>query len=164
MLKAQNAFTTKNMEILKENYFSYYSEHPYDLVNAYSGLETALTNLKNKGIALAVATNKPQNLAEVITERLYGGSLFTYVFGATPNRILKPDPQIVEEILAVSGFKKEETVMVGDLDVDILTGINAGISTICVKWGYATPEREINLKKLKIDYIVNTPEELQEIF
>ena len=57
---------------------------------------------------------------------------------------MKPDPEIVGEVLRASGLRSDEAVMVGDSGTDMLTAANGGIEGIAVGWGYrpmsATPQ------------------------
>ena len=47
----------------------------------------------------------------------------------------KPDPFIVNKVLADQQWNREETLMVGDTDKDILVGKNAGVATCAVTYG-----------------------------
>ena len=73
---------------------------------------------------------------------------------------IKPDPQIVGEAMAaIEGITKEEVVYCGDSDVDMMTGMNAGVRTIGVTWGFRTREEIASYSPWKI---VDKAEEITE--
>ena len=62
-----------------------------------------------------------------------------YATGKSPIFIGKPEPTMIYELMKKFGASREETVVVGDrLYTDIMSGINAGVDTICVLSGEAT--------------------------
>jgi phosphoglycolate phosphatase len=69
----------------------------------------------------------------------------------------KPAPDTVEKALEALGLSKEETVYVGDSDVDIQTAKNAGLPCISVTWGFRD---EAFLKKHGAQQIIRKPFEL----
>ena len=69
----------------------------------------------------------------------------------------KPDAEPVLKILDALGFIADETLVVGDMDVDILMGANAGANTCGVTWGNGTRE---SLKEAGADFIIDRMEEL----
>ena len=60
--------------------------------------------------------------------------------GNVPEVPVKPDPTFVYETMKNLGVKPSEAVYIGDSDVDIRTGKNAGIDYISVDWGFRTRE------------------------
>ena len=60
------------------------------------------------------------------------------VYGSREGVLNKPDPSTANEIAAMMGLDNSEIMYVGDSDVDIRTGINAGIDHISVDWGFRT--------------------------
>lgn len=48
----------------------------------------------------------------------------------------KPAPDSVNELLRTFGYRREESVYIGDSDVDIMTAENAGVDCISVDWGF----------------------------
>jgi phosphoglycolate phosphatase len=52
----------------------------------------------------------------------------------------KPSPELVYMIMDKRGCSKEQTVYIGDSDVDIMTARNAGTDCIAVEWGFRSRE------------------------
>ena len=72
----------------------------------------------------------------------------------------KPKPEPVLKTLATMQFEANETLVVGDMAVDILMGANAGAKTCGVTWGNGTKEE---LQKAGADFIIDNMQELIEI-
>lgn len=67
-------------------------------------------------------------------------SMITASTGKTPVYLGKPNPQVVDLCLSLTGFSREETLVVGDrLYTDIACGINGGVDTCVVFTGEAKP-------------------------
>ena len=90
---------------------------------------------------LAVASNKYQDGAEKLVHHFFGEYDFVRILGQRDGQPIKPDPAIVDQILAeVPSITKSETVYVGDSNVDMQTGANAEVRTIGVTWGFRSRE------------------------
>ena len=77
----------------------------------------------------------------MLIERLFGDYEFISILGQRAGKPIKPDPQIVREAMEAFGeISNSEVVYCGDSDVDMLTGMNAGVKTIGVTWGFRTRE------------------------
>lgn len=64
-----------------------------------------------------------------------------YATGLEPTVIGKPEPTMLEMALKLTGYAKEDAVMIGDrLYTDIASGVNADIDTIAVLSGEASFE------------------------
>ena len=134
----------------------YYEKHKSDFTKPYDGIEELLIALKETGIKTAVVSNKPHEFAVEIVERYFAKS-FDIVFGKREGYLAKPDPTTVIETLNHFKCKKEEAVYIGDSDVDMFTGKNAGLFSIGVAWGFRGAEE---LSAAGADKIVYTSEEL----
>ena len=95
-----------------------------------------LKGLKEKGIKIAVVSNKPDSTLQPLLPHFFEDGLIDYAFGARENVPLKPDPAAVNEVLALCGLTPEDAVYVGDTGTDMQTGKNAGIFTVGVLWGF----------------------------
>lgn len=122
-------------EQVYERFCSYYGEHKYDKTRPYEGMTQMLTNLREKGIKLAVVTNKAHVFAREMVER-YFGNLFDDVFGSIEGFPKKPDPYWVNEALKKIGVAPENAVYVGDSSVDMLTAKAAAVFSCGVLWGF----------------------------
>ena len=116
-------------------YRPYYGEHAQIKTGPYPGMTEALAALKAGGVRLAVVSNKPDPTAKQLAAHYFPG-LFEVTVGAVDGRAVKPAPDALLEAMAVLGVGPEETVYVGDSDVDIETAKNAGMPCISVAWGF----------------------------
>ena len=136
-----------------------YTAHSANKTRAYEGMPGALAGLKAAGVCMAVLTNKPHAAAGPIVERYYPG-VFDAVQGALPGVPLKPDPAALLALMDRLGAAKGETLFVGDSNVDIRTGKNAGLAACGVLWGFRT---RAELEAEGADFIAERPEELAEL-
>ena len=135
----------------------YYSRHCLDKTAPYDGIPAVLAQLKAAGVHLAVASNKTQPFVETIVRHYFGSDCFDQIFGSSDDRPKKPAPAIVEQILKTAGVSKAQAVMIGDSDVDIQTGKNAGVHTIGCVWGF---RGEQELERAGADDLARTPADL----
>lgn len=146
--------TEKLLEIFSE----YYGMHFLDKTKLYSGMKKTLDTLKENNVILAVATNKPQNFAIKIIDKLLPEFDFVKVLGGCAERPKKPDIAIINEI--ISDFPEEENIfMIGDSNVDIQTAKNAGIHSIGCVWGFRGIEE---LTGASADFIAENPADIAE--
>lgn len=133
---------------------SYYEKNYINKTTAYDGIPRLLSELKKAGLILAVASNKPDEFTKKVVEKLFEEDTFEIAVGNVQGVAHKPDPEIVFRILSELNIGKEQAVFIGDTDVDIKTGKNAGLKTIGCLWGF----REINeLLKAGADFIASHP-------
>ena len=131
----------ENVARMRSLFVPYYNEHGCDWTRPYDGIMDILEVLKDKGLHFAVASNKYQEGTQALVEKFFGKYDFVKILGQREGRPIKPDPQIVEEAMeGVPGIRKDEVIYVGDSNVDMETGINAGVRTIGVTWGFRTRE------------------------
>ena len=69
----------------------------------------------------------------------------------------KPNPEPVLNVLAALGYEASETLVVGDMNVDILMGVNAGAKTCGVTYGNGTKKE---LEEAGADYIIDSIDKL----
>jgi len=147
-----------------EYFLSFYREHKLDHTTVYAGIAEALGKIQNStnGVPrkMAVLTNKPVNPSRAIVEALGLGRYFSQVYGGNSFATKKPEPEGALKILAETGARPEQTVMVGDSHVDVRTGRNAGLWTIGVTYGFAPHTMETN----PADVMVDEPSELATVF
>lgn len=141
---------------LKE-FLDFYTIHMHDKTTVYDGLTSVLENLQNKEIKLAVATNKVQAALPPLMANYFPTIHWNALFGQRVGIPVKPDPQIVFDILESTGCSKDETLYLGDTNVDMQTAHAAGLKAIGVLWGYR-PRTE--LEAAHAEYIIEKPEEL----
>ena len=115
---------------------AYYTAHIDVHTRPYPGMQEIVTSLHEAGVQMAVASNKFQEGAEYLIRKFFPGIPFAAVLGNRPGFPLKPDPEIVGEVLRRTGIRPEDAVLVGDSPTDMKTAANGGIDAIAVTWGY----------------------------
>lgn len=133
-----------------------YAEHKEDHTAPYPGIIEALDSLRAAGITLAVLTNKDHDAALPLVERFFGRR-FTVVQGALPAFPPKPAAPITRYVLEQLGADPRATLFVGDSDVDVQTGHNAGLSVAGAAWGF---RGATELEAAGADFILEHPDEL----
>ena len=136
----------------------YYSAHIDVHTRPYPGMQELLRELQAKGVKMAVASNKFQEGTEHLIREFFPDIQFVAILGNRPGYPLKPDPEIVREVLAKAAARSggedgngdkdyapdligpEDTIMVGDSPTDMRTAANGGIDAVAVSWGYRTEE------------------------
>lgn len=137
----------------------YYKEHCKDNTAPYPGIMELLEELKRRGYALGVVSNKPDfAVQELIPE--YFPDIFSSVTGERQGVAKKPAPDLIWEAMKKLNASKEESVYIGDSEVDIEAAKNAGLPCISVAWGFK--DREF-LKEHNAEMIVDAPEEILEL-
>ena len=125
-------------------------------VTPYEGIPEMLKALKDKGIHLAVLSNKPDRQTVKVVKAIFGEELFDYAQGQKDGIRRKPEPDGVWYLMEQMHVSKEECLYIGDSEVDAATGRNAGLKTIGVLWGFRdrkTLETAGADELLKISYI-----------
>ena len=129
-----------------------YQGHTYgsgDGDDTYSGLDWSyseeeiaaldselLDALRAKGIQCAVFSNKADPLCGKIIAHYFGTGRFDAVRSSRPGAPTKPDPAGLYALMDEIGADRSSTLFVGDSDVDILTGHNAGLPAMGALWGF----------------------------
>lgn len=126
-------------------------------VTPYKGIVELLGQLKDRGIKLAVLSNKPHGQTVDVVKQIFGASIFDYVQGQCDTLARKPDPSGVWKLLEEMGISKEECLYIGDSEVDVKTAKAAGMQGIAVTWGFR--DREL-LKTEGADILIDSPQEL----
>jgi phosphoglycolate phosphatase len=144
-------------------FMAWYREHKLDHTYVYEGIMEALESIRQsrngRPVKMAVLSNKPVGPSRAIVETLGLGKYFFQVYGGNSFHTKKPDPAGVQALLDEAESSPEETIIVGDSDVDVLTARNAGIYSIGVKYGLAPH----TLQDAPPDVLIDKPEELATV-
>lgn len=119
-------------------YKKHYAECYAEKTRPYEGLCEEIKKLKKEGYLLGVLSNKLEEFVKITVDKLYPGD-FSSVHGQT-DLPEKPDPTMAYLVADELGVLPEKCVFVGDSDIDMKTGINAGMIPIGVEWGYRSKE------------------------
>ena len=136
---------------------TYYSAHIDRLSHPYPGIPELLSELQERGVRMAVVSNKFQEGAERLVRKFFPGIGFAAILGNRPGLPLKPSPEIVREALEKAGSGPEDALLVGDSPTDMRTAENGGIGSIAVSWGYRSREQ---LQAAGAERIADTPEQI----
>ncbi len=140
-------------------FLDYYRDHKLDHTYVYDGVLPTLRALRNgsngHSRAMAVLSNKPVGASRSIVEGLGMGEFFFRVYGGNSFETKKPDPLGLYTLLREANVSKNEAVLIGDSDVDVLTARNAEIYTIGCSYGLAPH----TLETAPPDVLVDSPAE-----
>lgn len=144
----------KCLAIFKENY----AQNMYNKTAPYNGIIEMLSNLKSKGIKIAVVSNKFDLAVKELCKKYFEGFID---FAAGENEAQgikkKPVPDTVISVLNEFNFAPEDAVYVGDSDVDIMTAKNSKMPCISVTWGFRD---EKFLLENGATILINAPSEI----
>lgn len=94
-----------------------------------------LAALQEAGCTLTVASARGSESLNDLLRAMGIAPYFSYVLGADNVTRCKPDPEPVLKTMCDLGFPPEETLVVGDMPVDIRMGLGAGARTCGVTYG-----------------------------
>lgn len=159
MKKAQQDADEETIDKLLELFKIYYNQHCLDTTKPYPGINDLLENLKNKGVAFAVASNKYQEATDKIIKGCFPDFEFVAIEGQIEGRNRKPDPSILFSVLEKFPVSKKDVIYVGDSGVDIECAKRACVESIGVSWGFRSIAE---LRRANADHIVSHPAEILE--
>jgi phosphoglycolate phosphatase len=141
-------------------FLTYYRVHKLDHTYVYEGVLDALAAIARAlpGTSIAVLTNKPVRPSEEICAALRLAPHCFRIYGGNSFETKKPDPLGLETLMREAGATPEQTLMIGDSDVDVLTARNAGASVIGCRFGLAPH----SLADAPPDCLVDSPSEWLE--
>lgn len=125
---------------------AHYIDHCQDNTGLYTGIAAVLAELKQRGIRMAVVSNKLQTgVTELVqsvvhtvgqTDAVRLADFFDVAIGEQPGMARKPAPDMVNKAFEVMHVDKRHAVYIGDSEVDLATARNAGLPCISVLWGF----------------------------
>lgn len=152
----ENTDSEKRAAVLAD-FKSYYRDHMNDCTQPYDGICALLRALKNAGIKVGVNSNKfdaaLQNLCQI-----HFNTLYDMAIGESEITPKKPDPTAALRIMNAMNVGKDETIYIGDSNVDLNTARNAGIDGAWVSWGL---RRETEMANCEIPLRFDRVEDLQ---
>ena len=153
--------TEEDLPPLVEIFLSYYRDHIADGSVLFPNVMETLAELKRDGARLAVLTNKPQELTDLLLPALGMGSTFAAVYGAGRKGYTKPDPRIFQDVVTDCGGGPG--VMIGDSITDLNTARAAGAPCVLVSYGFTpVPARELGGDAV-IDDFAELPQVLRDL-
>lgn len=140
ILPAGKASSKEFVDEALAKYKKIYEGRFLEKTRSYKGIIDLLKKLRERGIPLAVCTNKHMEAAATIVKVLFEPDTFAEVIGDRPGFPRKPDPANVLQIAQNLGAKPEEIAYLGDSMVDMQTAANAGFLSVGVLWGFRGKE------------------------
>ena len=148
------------VEKVRQDFVAYYLEHIDHYTRPYDGIPELVDALAERGVKIAVASNKFQAGTERLIRSFFPNVKFVAVLGQRVGVPLKPDPQIDLEIIDTAGVEPNETLHIGDSGVDMQTAHAAGVQAVGVTWGFRSREE---LVECGADVIVDTPKQILDL-
>ena len=100
----------------------------------FAGVKDSLEAFRAEGYRLAVATGKARRGLDRVL-KANGWEDFFDITRAADESASKPDPLMLNQILAHCDVRPEQALMVGDASFDLLMARNAGIDSVAVGYG-----------------------------
>lgn len=150
----------KTVNEIRSIFIPCYNENCTKRTIPYSGVTELLDSIIKKKWKIAVASNKYQKATEKIVSHYFPDISFSAILGQREGIPVKPDPTIVKELLELTGSKRENTIFIGDSEIDIITARNAAVTSIAVTWGFRS--RKL-LASFKPDFLSDTTHDLLTI-
>jgi len=126
------------LESILAEYLEWYRVNFCVTAAPYTGVKAVVDALIAKGVKVAVVSNKPDATTKKLAEMFFPG---LPAFGQRDDIPKKPAPQMVWRAMETLGVTAEESVYVGDSEVDVETAANAGLPLVAVNWGFRTTEQ-----------------------
>ncbi|MBN2223935.1 MAG: HAD family hydrolase [Deltaproteobacteria bacterium] len=136
------------VKVFREKYYAIYK----DATPIKPGINEVLTYLADSGVKLTVATNKLAPLARELLEHLAIDGYFEAVIGVGDVPNPKPAPDMVDAAIQKMGTTRQDTILVGDSQVDIETARNSNIDVYVVSDSFDPPEELVKRKPRKMFY------------
>lgn len=152
-----DVLTEKEIDARLSFYNNKYTNSGSPYTKLFDGIDNLLISLKSQNFKLAILTNKPQETTDKIYEKYLKKYDFDLVIGQRKDLPIKPNPTSTIQILQALKVSNENAYFVGDMETDLLTGLNANVTPIIANWGYGKKEK---LLSLGAKFFAETPSEV----
>ncbi|WP_298344007.1 HAD family hydrolase [uncultured Algibacter sp.] len=152
----KNKTSTTEVNLCLNDMMQVYSACCTYKTEPYQGILELLDTLHNKGLKLAILSNKEDGLTKKVASALLP-EYITPVLGLKDEALKKPNPEVLLQLCETLNINPEEAIYVGDTDVDILVAKNANMCVVGVSWGFRDPQELI---AQGADFILQTPKDL----
>ncbi len=147
------------LEEMVNDWLDRYEKNAFYLTEPYEGINDMLRSLKDMGIITAIVTNKNERVATSIIEHSFGapGELIDCAVCEHPGMVLKPAPDELINVCNKYSIPIDSALYIGDHNIDMTTGKNAGMKCCGVTWGFHTAEE---LTTAGADFIAEKPHDI----
>lgn len=141
-LLALPGFPAEKLPAVVAAYREWYSAKGIAMGRPYPGMVELLEALRNRGLLIGLATQKPLSLAKVLLQKHGLTDLFQAISGAAEDEalnttdLLPPKQRIIETALRELS-QPDRAIMVGDRAHDVLGARANGLDCLGVNWGFA---------------------------
>ena len=151
--------TDEQADECTETYRRLFDENKKVLVpELFPHVSETLRQLHQQGIRMSVASSRSSASLHEFLRDMGIADYFCYIVGAEEVNHPKPDPEPVLLTLQALSAKPKETLVVGDMPVDVLMGKGAGTFTCAVTYGNAS---RAQLEEAGADFIIDDMAELR---
>ena len=137
----------------------HYDRHCLDNTRPYDGILDLMKELKDRGYKMAIVSNKIDSAVKELNSRFFS-DFVDVAIGEKPGIRRKPAPDTVIEALKELNSNVNETVYIGDSEVDYATAENSGLRCISVLWGFRDKEY---LEEIGADVFAEKPGDILSI-
>lgn len=145
-----------------QSFRSHYVEHCLDTTQPYPGIMPLLKVLKQRGIKMAIVSNKLHPAVQELAHRFFEGYISSAV-GESLTVRRKPNPDAVLAALNELGSTPNNAIYVGDSEVDLETSKNAGLRCALVTWGFRDESFLRSLPLATNTQFIHHPDELLKL-
>ena len=142
---------------VQREYQAYYQEHTRVKTKPYDGVPEMLRALQDRGIPLAVFSNKPDADTKNVVAYYFPEIRWTVVRGQVEGVPVKPDPAGALAVAEALGASPDDVLYVGDTSTDMQCALNAGMHPVGVLWGFRT---EAELRENGAEKLTAQPEDV----
>ena len=161
IMPESEAADEKKLDSFFDCYETMYDKTFMEADKCYDGMKETVVELHKRGYTIAVLSNKQDKYVVPLAKALLGEEILAFAAGQRKEYPKKPDPTVPLMIAEMLDVKPENTAFIGDSDVDIITGKNAGMISVGCDWGYRS---RAELEGCAPDYLISSPNELLDIF
>lgn len=145
---------------VQKEYQAYYEKHTRVKTQPYEGVPEMLRALQERGVPLAVFSNKPDADTKGVVSHYFPDIAFKAVRGQVEGIPVKPDPTGALMVAQQLGVAPEEVLYLGDTATDMCCARNAGMTPVGVLWGF---REEAELRDSGAAHIISHPMEVVTI-
>ena len=124
------------LTLLEQEFRADYNKRQTVKTRPYNGISELLAALAERGIKIAVLSNKPHDLTEKIIAHYFPDVTFSAVIGQRAGFPIKPDPAAALEILEILEVRGDDVLYVGDTGTDMQTAKAAALTAVGALWGF----------------------------